>query len=250
MAQIAQYRWIGTVCALTVSVVATAPAAETEQLIDTPFMELIRDRVVHRDLGLASTQVDSLRKVTDQFDPQLFVTRNRREDERRKQVHELVIRVRPRLKSILSTAQLKRLNQIELQCQGPRALLRPDVQARMLLAKPQIEAIAAEVTSTNNAVRDAWKQIQEKGRPRAAVQKQIDGIRSAESRKILRHLNGNQPSRWKSLIGRPAALSTFGQGLRYKAPEFPAGMSWINSSPVTMNSLRGKVVILHFYAFG
>ncbi len=106
------------------------------------------------------------------------------------------------------------------------------------------------MTSTNNAVRDAWKQIQEKGRPRAAVQKQVDGIRSSESRKILRHLNGNQQSRWKSLIGRPAALSTFGQGLRYKAPEFAAGMTWINSSPVTMKSLRGKVVILHFYAFG
>ena len=241
---------IAAACAMVLWLPAPTRAAETEQLIDTPFMELIRDRAVHNDLGLATTQVASLRKLTDQFDPKLFPTRNRREDDRRKQVNDLVMRVRPRLKSILSPIQLRRFSQIELQCQGPRALLRPDVQARMLLTKPQLDSIAKEVTSTNNAARDAWKQIQEKGRPRVAVQKQIDGILSAEPRRILRHLNGKQKQQWRSLTGRPAAVSKFGRGLKYKAPEFVAGMTWINSPPVTMQSLRGKVVILHFYAYG
>ncbi len=246
MTSILQHRMVAAACAMVLWLPAPTRAAETEQLIDTPFMELIRDRAVHNDLGLATTQVASLRKLTDQFDSRLFPTRNSREDDRRKQVNDLVMRVRPRLKSILSPIQLRRFSQIELQCQGPRALLRPDVQARMLLTKPQLDSIAKEVTSTNNA----WKQIQEKGRPRVAVQKQIDGILSAEPRKILRHLNGKQKQQWRSLTGRPAAVSKFGRGLKYKAPEFVAGMTWINSPPVTMQSLRGKVVILHFYAFG
>jgi len=250
MTQMAQHRLIAAACALTLWLPTPSQAAETEQLIDTPFMELIRDRAVHRDLGLANTQVESLRELTDQFDPKLFLTRNRRDDDRRKQVHDLVMRIRPRLKSILSPTQLTRLTQIELQCQGPRALLRPDVQARMLLTKPQLESIAEAVTSTNNAAHDAWKQIQEKGRPRSAVQKQIDRICSTEPRKILRLLNGKQKQQWRSLIGRPAAVSEFGRGLKYKAPEFVTGMTWINSPPLTMQSLRGKVVILHFYAYG
>ena len=234
---------------LLASLAVAAPAGETVQLIETPYMELIRDRIVHRELGLAPAQVNSIRAITDQFDSQLFITRNRRDDERRRLVHELVKRVRPRFRTILNPQQLTRLKQIELQWQGPRALLRADVQATMLLAKPQLEAIAAEVTSTDNAVRDAWKQVQ-KGRPRTSVDKQIQRIKSGEGRRILGRLNADQRSRWQSLVGRPAPLTRLGQGLRYKAPEFTTEMKGLNSPPLTMASLRGKVVILHFYAFG
>ncbi len=33
------------------------------------------------------------------------------------------------------------------------------------------------------------------------------------------------------------------------APEFAAGTEWFNSQPLTLESLRGKVVLVHFYAF-
>lgn len=240
---------IATALLLSVPLAAATPAAETVQLIETPYMELIRDRVVHRELGLAPAQVTSIREVTDQFDSQLFITRNRREDERRRLVHDLVKRVRPRLRSILEPQQLTRLKQIELQWQGPRALLRPDVQAKLLLAKPQLDAIAAEVTAIDNAIRNAWKRTR-KGRPRSTVEKTIQRIKSGEGRKILGRLDADQRSRWQALLGRPAPLTELGKALRYKAPEFATGMKWLNSPPITMGSLRGRVVILHFYAFG
>lgn len=31
------------------------------------------------------------------------------------------------------------------------------------------------------------------------------------------------------------------------APEFPAGLSWLNGPPLSMKSLRGKAVLLHFF---
>jgi peroxiredoxin len=34
------------------------------------------------------------------------------------------------------------------------------------------------------------------------------------------------------------------------APEFESIDAWMNSSPVTMESLRGRVVVVHFFAFG
>jgi thiol-disulfide isomerase/thioredoxin len=50
-------------------------------------------------------------------------------------------------------------------------------------------------------------------------------------------LPADQPSRRSldALIGKPA-------------PEFPGGAAWLNSSPLTWQSLRGKVVILDFWA--
>jgi hypothetical protein len=43
--------------------------------------------------------------------------------------------------------------------------------------------------------------------------------------------------------------------MRYKglihAPEFPQGLNWINTPhPLTIEGLRGKVVLLEFHTFG
>jgi len=35
-----------------------------------------------------------------------------------------------------------------------------------------------------------------------------------------------------------------------KAPEFADIAAWINSQPLTMGKLKGKVVVVHFLAFG
>lgn len=36
---------------------------------------------------------------------------------------------------------------------------------------------------------------------------------------------------------------------KVRAPEFPAGLTWFNSDPVTMTGLRGKLVILDFWTY-
>jgi hypothetical protein len=37
---------------------------------------------------------------------------------------------------------------------------------------------------------------------------------------------------------------------RQKAPEFEDIAEWINSQPLTIKELKGKVVVVHFMAFG
>jgi hypothetical protein len=37
--------------------------------------------------------------------------------------------------------------------------------------------------------------------------------------------------------------------VKFKAPELKGGDSWINSPPLSLRQLKGKVVALHFYAF-
>ena len=34
-----------------------------------------------------------------------------------------------------------------------------------------------------------------------------------------------------------------------RAPAFPRGLEWINSSPLTWEQLRGKLVILDFWTY-
>jgi hypothetical protein len=35
-----------------------------------------------------------------------------------------------------------------------------------------------------------------------------------------------------------------------RAPEFPPNLEWINSRPLTLADLRGKLVILDFWTYG
>jgi len=37
---------------------------------------------------------------------------------------------------------------------------------------------------------------------------------------------------------------------RQEAPEFEDITAWVNSKPLTVKGLRGKVVVVHFMAFG
>lgn len=39
--------------------------------------------------------------------------------------------------------------------------------------------------------------------------------------------------------------------LKIRAPEFPAGLEWLNTAyPLTMHKLRGKIVLLEFWTSG
>ena len=35
-----------------------------------------------------------------------------------------------------------------------------------------------------------------------------------------------------------------------RAPEFPLGLEWINSQPLSVADLRGKLVLLDFWTYG
>jgi hypothetical protein len=38
--------------------------------------------------------------------------------------------------------------------------------------------------------------------------------------------------------------------VKFKAPELEGQEGWINSAPLTVSQLKGKVVALHFWTFG
>jgi hypothetical protein len=52
--------------------------------------------------------------------------------------------------------------------------------------------------------------------------------------------DGSDPSSWT-----PNKISG-----EQRAPEFADVKAWINSKPLTMRELKGKVVVVHFMTFG
>jgi hypothetical protein len=62
-------------------------------------------------------------------------------------------------------------------------------------------------------------------------------------------LTPDQQARVRELFGKPIDASRLGR-VKFKAPELSGTNGWLNTSPLDMQQLRGKVVALHFWAFG
>lgn len=44
-------------------------------------------------------------------------------------------------------------------------------------------------------------------------------------------------------------MDFFGKNIWVNAPEFPGGLTWLNSSPLTISKLKGKVVLMDFWTY-
>ena len=66
---------------------------------------------------------------------------------------------------------------------------------------------------------------------------------------MLAVLNKQQVAQFAAALGAPFDLSKV-KPSPGAAPEFEGIEAWLNSEPVTMESLRGRVVVVHFFAFG
>lgn len=51
------------------------------------------------------------------------------------------------------------------------------------------------------------------------------------------------------LVGPPFDVSQLGM-VSFRAPDIASGGTWINSKPLTIKALKGKVVAVHFWTFG
>ena len=70
-----------------------------------------------------------------------------------------------------------------------------------------------------------------------------------EQEQILAALDDSQKVKLVELVGKKFDPGSLGR-VSFKAPELSSGDRWINSDALTMEDLRGKVVALHFWAFG
>lgn len=212
-----------------------------------PFLLLIRDPIVHQDLQLTEEQVRALVKANDQLDADMWSTRNKTPQDRADTLNQLILATKGQLASILSKEQVDRIDQIELWVLGVKSVARDDVAQRLDLDSQQREMIRKVLQTSQQETSQLHQRLQEGGN-KAELDREYRQVQIDMQQGIVAVLNEQQKQKWRALLGRRVDVSKLGR-IKFKAPEFQPGSGWVNSEPLTMEKLKGKVVALHFYAF-
>ena len=225
---------------------AKAEAKPAPPLPD-PSLLLIRDDAVRKELNCTAEQQRALDKLLAAHNRLLIAIRDVGPNGADESARPAITAIRSELKKLLDDKQKQRLQGIVLQVQGYDALLRPDVARHLKLTPEQLERLTAIGGEARTKVEELSKA--RASRPAEEIQADLAKIQSDRHEQIVAELDDKQEAAYGKLLGQPFDLSQV-KPSPGNAPEFESIETWINSEPVTMESLRGKVVIVHFFAFG
>jgi thiol-disulfide isomerase/thioredoxin len=214
-----------------------------------PAWSLIHEPAVERDLKLSPAKSRELRRLLDELDTRFFPLRNRPAEQSAKGVTETLAELSKRLQSLLSESQLRRLAEIQTRQQGTAALLRPGLGSLLGYTPRQKEELEQVIAETLAKTKELEKRATS-GEPREPLEKQYAALKQDELKQVSRTLSPAQKSIWQKSLGRDFDLTKLGHA-RFKAPKLVDSGAWLNAEkPLTSEALAGKVVVLHFYAFG
>lgn len=213
-----------------------------------PYWVLLHEPAVVAELKLSPAQRQKYQTLIDDLDLKFFPLRNQSREAGAAGAAKITTQARSGLERILQPAQRKRINEILLQRGGMAALKSDDLADQLRCTDDQKQRIRQIVDSTLSAVAGLQKEAAE-GRPREPLEKRYGELQAEQQKKLLEVLKPEQQAALKKLFGAPFDLSKLGQP-GFKAPELVDTGEWINATPQQLAQLRGKVVVLHFYAFG
>lgn len=218
-----------------------------------PLLFLIKDEVVQAELGLTPNQSREIRELTDRLDIPLWGLRDTGPEQGGKKLQELISEAESGLRSILKESQRQRLDQIVMRSQGAAVLLRPDVSDRLKLTSDQQRRIQkifdGESPSTTTTTAKGKSTSKDKnGSSNKTTANETKRSKESEAKAAMAVLTDSQTRQLSVLLGKPFSLQ--GYKIKVKAPELAAADAWINSEPLSLEKLRGQVVVLNFWTFG
>ena len=231
--------------ALFCSLVSKQPVQSAEP---DRYWFLIHDRAVLAELKLSAAEQVAMHKEIDELDVRFMALRGTTPEKVAVELPEIIAQAKKRLHAVLRPEQELRLSEVVLRAQGPAGLLRSDIAAPMKFTADQKKKLEKFIGDTQQAIADLEKQIQD-GKPAEPLEKESRRLRTEEQTKVFKLLAKPQQTLWLKLAGSPFDASRLGR-MAFKAPELTGAKVWINSQPLTLSQLQGKVVALHFYTFG
>jgi peroxiredoxin len=218
-----------------------------DNLIPQYLLGLVHAPEVHKDLKLSDKQVSELEALLHNVDAQWFPARILPADQQRVLIRKLESQVWEWFRKAGTEDQQQRLRQLEYYAQGSRMLLRSDIAEQVGLQSSQQQKLAVLARTTDESMQ-ALSRTQFGDADLKSLQQKVEKATKAEREGQTNILRPEQRQKLKSLLGDPFDPTTL-KRIYAMAPEFAPEEHWINSSPLTMRELRGKVVLVHFYAF-
>jgi thiol-disulfide isomerase/thioredoxin len=207
----------------------SAPATDSEeQTVEVPAIAytvvvLARDPAVQSELRLSAKQTDAINDAVAEVDQPLWVLRDVPAAKGGERVDQLLSKFQRRLQDSLTPEQFDRLNQLVLQARGYKVLISPAVSKQLELSGEQVSRLKGVLAHAKS--------------------------QQADSQKIHEILSGEQQAALSRLVGKPFDLDRVVR-VGASEPELTAVSTWINSPPLKLDGLRGKVVVVHFWTFG
>jgi peroxiredoxin len=229
------------------NVVAQESSGAYEKLVPQYLLGLVHAPEVHSELKLSEKQVADLEDLLRVVDAKWFPARILPTEQERATTRELELEVWEWFRNSATDEQRQRLLQLEYYAQANRILLRGDVarQAGILPAQQQKLAVLARAADESKLAlaNTTYGDSQLK-----SLQEKAEKASKAERDGLMKIIRPEQKQKLQSLLGEPFDPTRL-KRIYAMAPEFAEVEHWINSSPLTMRELRGKVVLVHFYAF-
>ncbi|MCC6126361.1 MAG: redoxin domain-containing protein [Pirellulales bacterium] len=218
---------------------ATAAFPKRDATSD-PLLLLLRAPVIHRELGLQQGQIESIEKVIGEVDEPLWRLRDVQflNAENSKKAWQLIDQVDLKLGGILERDQQARFRQLLIQARGFDALLTTEVIKGLNLSTDQVRQIAGVFEET----RKETQRLQKESAGKA------EKLLTSQRKKIVALLTDAQKRQFQNLAGDSYDFGRLPRRFA-RAPEIRGVEDWINSAPLSLAELRGKVVALHFFTF-
>lgn len=229
---------------------SAAVAEEPTPEIPAPvyvLLGLIRDPAVQSELKLSAKQADDIGAAIADVDEQFWQLRDVPLKTSGPQLEVLHHKLREGLDRTLTNPQRERLGQIILQVRGWKGLTSTDLSEQLKLSSDQVTRLR---TAVNEAIKE--RDASEKDNVAASESKRAAArskLQKAQSRKIAEILTTKQQTEYSKLLGKPFDTSRV-TPVGCVAPELRDVTAWINSEPLELKRMRGKVVVVHFWAFG
>lgn len=230
---------------------AALPAFADDQAaaptLTDPTILLLRDDAARQELKLTPEQQSSLDALLEKHNRVLLAIRDVGPTGADATAQPNLAEVREGVAKLLTEPQRLRLQSLVLQSQGYDHLSRKDIAAALKLTEVQqrqLAEIASDFRTKSQSLRTAGE-----NRSPQELQAELNKLQAARQKQIVTRLEPAQLQQWSQLLGEPFDFAKVGTGPAV-APEFTDIEAWLNSSPLTMESLRGQVVVVHFFAFG
>jgi hypothetical protein len=215
-----------------------------------PGLFLLRDPLVQTELKLTDPQKTAARVLAAEFNEPIWRFRDASVDSdvALKEARLINSQLEPRLAGLLDDKQRSRLDGIVLQVQGADALAYSATARRLSLSADQQGKIA-KLTAAARETMSKLRTESAAGKDPVELNRRAEKVQTGLQRDLQAVLTKSQRELWIELRGAELDLSKL-QPLTARAPELRGVTAWINSEPLSLEELRGKVVALHFWSFG